>query len=201
MKKARNGFTLIELLVVVSIIAILMSLAFPAYQSAMDAMRRANASVMCTQLATAVNQYNTEYGTWPLKTAGVDNEYKTFSDWNDLDICLNGNRKVSDGSPVANPVIPNPRSCQFMSLNRKDLVNYPNPSNEAIWSPVIKAAKITSSGGRLYHLIVDGDYDGVITVPDVSKNSGTFNLTQGVAVWCYGDDQGTDNRKLQASYK
>jgi len=63
-----SAFTLIELLVVISIIGILMSLLFPAVNSAIDAARKAQAKNDVTQIATAVIAYQTEYGKLPLAT-------------------------------------------------------------------------------------------------------------------------------------
>jgi len=63
-----NAFTLIELLIVIAIIGILMSLLFPAVNSAIDAARKAQAKNDVTQIAAAVIAYETEYGKLPLPT-------------------------------------------------------------------------------------------------------------------------------------
>ena len=61
----RSAFTLIELLIVIAIIGILMSLLFPAVNSAIDAAKKASAQNDVTQIATAITAYNTEYGKLP----------------------------------------------------------------------------------------------------------------------------------------
>ena len=60
-----QGFTLIELLTVIAIIAILMSLLFPAVNAVKDAAKKAEAKNACTGIVAAVKQYNAEYGTYP----------------------------------------------------------------------------------------------------------------------------------------
>ena len=62
MKTPRSAFTLIELLVVIAILGILMSLLFPAVNSAMDAAKKTQAQNTVTQIALAVRNYETEYG-------------------------------------------------------------------------------------------------------------------------------------------
>ena len=64
--KSSRAFTLIELLIVIAIIGILMSLLFPAVNSAIDSARKAQAKNDVTQIATAVIAYETEYGRLPL---------------------------------------------------------------------------------------------------------------------------------------
>ena len=67
------AFTLIELLVVIAIIGILMSLLFPAVNTAIDAAKKAQAKTDVTQIATAVIAYETEYGNLPpVPAAGAD---------------------------------------------------------------------------------------------------------------------------------
>lgn len=63
--KSSRAFTLIELLIVIAIIGILMSLLFPAVNSAIDAARKTQAKNDVTQIATAVIAYETEYGRLP----------------------------------------------------------------------------------------------------------------------------------------
>jgi prepilin-type N-terminal cleavage/methylation domain-containing protein len=61
----RSGFTLIELLTVIGIIAVLMTLLFPAVNAVKDNAKRMEAKNMCMQIVTAVKQYYQEYGKFP----------------------------------------------------------------------------------------------------------------------------------------
>ena len=74
----KSAFTLIELLVVIAIIGILMSLLFPAVNSAIDAAKKAQAKNDVTQIATAVIAYETEYGKLPDTNATVQD---VSGDW------------------------------------------------------------------------------------------------------------------------
>lgn len=59
------AFTLIELLIVIAIIAILAGLAFPAVQGALNSGRKAAARNEVVQIATAIKNYQLEYGRLP----------------------------------------------------------------------------------------------------------------------------------------
>src|SRR6476620_11052386 len=69
------AFTLIELLVVISIVAVLMGLAFPAFQGVQNAAKKTQAKNDLVQIVTAVNAFYTEYGKYPLPAGISDNEY------------------------------------------------------------------------------------------------------------------------------
>lgn len=194
----RSGFTLIELLVVISIIALLAGLAFPALQGAMTAAQKAQASTMCNQLAIAVNLYNTEYGVNPVpSSSSSDYTVATQSNWDDMVKCLNGNKTIT--GTTATSSIANSRYIQFMSFNKKDLYDTSGTGSQAIYSPVKKAGG-SSSTDRWYHMVIDGNYDGTITIEDLSKTSGTSQLSINVGVWAYGDNT-TDNTKKVGSYR
>lgn len=69
--RAPRAFTLIELLIVIAIIGILMSLLFPAVNSAIDAARKAQAKNDAVQIATAVTAFEAEYGRLPTNATAV----------------------------------------------------------------------------------------------------------------------------------
>src|SRR6266567_300636 len=54
-----GAFTLIELLVVIAIIAVLLGLAFPAFQGVLDRAKKVQAKNDVTQIVTAVNAFYT----------------------------------------------------------------------------------------------------------------------------------------------
>lgn len=66
------AFTLIELLIVIAIIAILMALLFPAGQSALNSANKTTAKNQAVQIATAITDYETEYGRFPTASSTFD---------------------------------------------------------------------------------------------------------------------------------
>src|SRR5216684_5348110 len=68
-RMTKRAFTLIELLVVISIIAVLLGLAFPVFQGVLERAKKVQAKNDVTQIVTAVNAFYKEYGKYPLVTA------------------------------------------------------------------------------------------------------------------------------------
>src|SRR5438105_1714763 len=66
-----QAFTLIELLVVIVIIAVLMGVAFPVFQSVQNQAKKTQAKNDLTQIVTAVNAFYTEYGKYPLPSSAA----------------------------------------------------------------------------------------------------------------------------------
>jgi len=78
------AFTLIELLVVIAIIAILMGLAFPAYQGVLKRTYITSSRNTVTSLEEGIRAYMLEYGRLPVKDTapndGQDNYYTDIKD-------------------------------------------------------------------------------------------------------------------------
>ena len=188
--RSRSAFTLIELLVVVTIIGILASFAVPAVNSALTQAKKVKASAMISSVKTALNSYQTEYGTWPTILQGTGgSDAAQLASWGDA----GGNSPILYQILIAdktNSTIStagyNPRQIPFMDFNLKDLCD----SSGGNVSSSSAAKGFKDPFGNAYYIIVDGNYDNEIKgVPDTSKSSGsgTVTINGSIAIWSYGD--------------
>ncbi len=169
---SRRAFTLIELLVVISIIAILMTLLFPAASSAINAAKKTQAKNDATQIATAINAYMSEYGKLPIEGTGDINGSQATD-------------KIMDALCPPNPNSPpdlNPRGITFLEIpkatrdGRNGRVGGTTGPYEDPW-------------GQAYFISLDGDYDGTVQGP--SGSSANEDIRKTVIVWSKGDPKRT----------
>ncbi len=81
LQKTRTAaFTLIELLTVIAIIAILMSLLFPALSGAKEQARRADAKADLGMIMTACQSYRGDYGKFPPVSAALASNSYSYGD-------------------------------------------------------------------------------------------------------------------------
>ncbi len=66
-----TGFTLLELMIVVTIIGILASIAYPAYQDSVRKARRAEAKSALVEAANSMERYYTQNGSYTGAVAGT----------------------------------------------------------------------------------------------------------------------------------
>ncbi len=89
MSKTKNpGFTLIELLVVIAIIGLLSVVAVVALNSSRVKARNAKRLVNIEQFATALELYNSKYGSFPLSAATNASEFRCLGAYEGTD-CWN----------------------------------------------------------------------------------------------------------------
>lgn len=178
-----HAFTLIELLTVITIIAILMGLLFPAISIVKEQARRAEAKAAVGQIAAAVKQYYTEYGKYPTgsQATGADLTYGEGTSNNELFDIL---RNVGDAPGKPNQY--NPRAIVFFEA--KAATSDPARSGIATEDKgkAVKGAYMDPWGDQ-YRIILDGDYDNVVTVPHTDFASPNQPRT-GCAVFSVGKD-------------
>ncbi|MEO5722032.1 MAG: prepilin-type N-terminal cleavage/methylation domain-containing protein [Chthoniobacterales bacterium] len=174
MPSATRAFTLIELLVVISIIAVLMGLAFPAYQAVQNTAKKTQAKNDLVQIVTAVNAFYTEYGKYPLpaNTTGEDYIYGAG----------NTSRTLFDALRGIDPVL-NPRQVEFIK-------------------PPDAKDKITPRGGmgiadgqfydpwnKPYLISIDAGYNNEVNNPYTLNAGAAPKLRAGVITWSLGKDR------------
>jgi prepilin-type N-terminal cleavage/methylation domain-containing protein len=185
------AFTLVELLTVITIIAILMGLLFPAINVAKDQARKNEAKVAVTGIVTAVKQYYTEYGKYPLGAQAQPGQPQDvmFGDGgNSNQILFDILRNIS--TTPGQPNTYNPRAIVF--FEGKSVTDNTAP----------KSGFLTASGpnsmpkgayidpwGHEYRVAIDGDYDNVISnIPYNDFNTSTTYPQTGVAAFSLGKD-------------
>jgi len=191
-----------------AIIAILASVILVGGSQAINAAKRAKASYTATQVQTAIMNYYTEYGVYPVPAGTTSEDFlygsaaPTTVDTNEtqLTIALCGNVNPYTASADTSTVS-NTRNITYLTPKKNEV-----DTNGTLITPF-------SSGTTYYYywIAVDSDYSGVLgdsgtakgAMPDFSSwtsgstSSATVSgLTQGVAVWA---DCDTSNLAAPAS--
>ena len=164
-----RGFTLIEVLVVITIIGILASISIPVVGRAIESARRAQARTEVASLDAAVRAYYNEYSRFPHQ--GSQDEY------------IDGNANLINVLR-ARPGTGNPnhannrRRIIFLEAGERALTDSDNPDMIDPW-------------GNPYRVLVDMNFNGVLTPPDHDSVEGRI-----VLVWSTGDNPGDPRRHL-----
>jgi prepilin-type N-terminal cleavage/methylation domain-containing protein len=165
--KHTRAFTFIELLVTMTLIAILASLAFPAFSLVMERARKTQAKNDLTQIVTAVNAYYTEYGKYPV----VTNDTPITTDNSGLFYTL---RAVALGANALD--VANPRKIVFIQPPTSAAGNKSGLGSNGIWY---------DPWGSPYNIEIDGTYDNSLANPYVDAPGGA-TLNNGVIDWSLG---------------
>ena len=177
-----RGFTLIELLVVISIIAVLMGLAFPVFQGVQNTAKKTQAKNDLVQIVTAVNAFYTEYGRYPVGTT---------------------NEGPYGGSGASSkPILDELRGLAAATLNTREIIfiSPPDAKDQTNSRGGIK----TSDGqwydpwGTPYAITLDANYDNEVLNP-YTANAGSVPLRAGVITWSLGKDRNGGSGDKNAS--
>jgi type II secretory pathway pseudopilin PulG len=194
--------------VVIGIIAILAGVLVAGVGSALSFAKRTKANATATQIATAVQNYYTEYGVYPTPdaTSAGDDYYPgtTAGNWTALMYALCGNQNPYSPTTTAGPSatpgagVPNTRAIPYLSPSHSDI-----DANGIFVNPfaTLTAGAVTGPSANkspYFYMAVDTDYSGVVgdsgtaagTLPNFTQYStnytGLFLTTGtpgGVAVW------------------
>lgn len=150
------AFTLIELLTVIGIIAVLMTLLFPAVNAVKENARRMEAKNMCMQIVAAVKHYYQEYGKFPPVEEGAASGAQNPAQQKDTVV----------GDPVMNAQVAN--NTLFHTL--RAIAKAPNTEHQFNRRRVIffesKAVANASSGSKPRGGFYDRGQDGGSPPPE-----------------------------------
>lgn len=199
------AFTLVELLTVIAIIAILMGLLFPAIATVKENGRKVQAKNDVMGIVTAVKQYNTEYGKYPVV------EETSSSSSNSTEAAVG----ASVGSGIPNSALFNTLRAIPEGLNTNHKYNprrvtffegksVSNPDSATPRAGFVERGASDRKGcfydpwGMQYNIIIDSNYDNQVDVKDYYSDiqEDEFPRT-GVVAFSLGKDNslGTNNDK------
>jgi prepilin-type N-terminal cleavage/methylation domain-containing protein len=178
-----RAFTLIELLVVIAIIAILVGLAVPSLFSIYERARKTQAKNDLTQIVNAVNAFYTDYGKYPIATAGAN---VTFGPGGTLnEVLFKELRACQTGqASCPNPASVNTRQIVFISPR----VLGTTPARSGIGSD----GQFYDPWQTPYNVTIDGDYNNTVNNPygpQTTGGAGPDPVPVGVNSWSRGKDQ------------
>lgn len=173
-----RGFTLIELLVVIAIIVILAAAGFQAGNFAINRAKKVKALAVCTELEQGIQRFYDDNGTLPLDIAadspsnGIDS-----NSTEGLDLLL-----VLMNQEEADPPF-NAKGIKYLNIKQGK-----SDTDGLIWNDAgTRVEGLYDPWGGDYRIVLDGDFDEVITVLPKGASSGR-KLQRRVAVWSDGAD-------------
>lgn len=178
---SRKGFTLVELLVVIAIIAVLAAASFAIGPAMMNKAKKVSAQAGATSLATAVEQFYTEYSALPSASADPSEgaALSTAKGGTGVDLL-----RILAGEDLNDQ---NPRKIRFLSgkeaKNGRDGIVYSSNGNS------IEA--MTDPWGQPFFLKLDYNYDDRLEDVDPTKSGVNLNGRK-VAVYSLGVQIPTD---------
>ena len=186
--KNERAFTVIELLVVIAIIAVLISCAFPVFQTAQNQAKKVQAKSDLTQIVIAVNAFYSEYGRYPV---AVDDT--PVADTSEIFYAL---RAIAKGTANLNDAA-NPRKIVFLNIPEAKDQTAPRSGIR------ISDGQWYDPWGQAYRIAIDGTYDNQIANPyGPAGGAGSDPIRFGVIAWSLGKDMklGTNgNNKFTGS--
>ncbi len=187
--RRQHGFTLVELLVVIAIIAILASIGFGVGQMAIQKAKKLKALTTCTAFEGAVNNFYAEYGIMPnASTTDITLSTKDAEGITLVTVLL--------GLEKTTPPL-NTRSVKFLNAKEgkanKDGLIYSTDGN------TITGLYDPWGGG--YQVILDCDYNEMVTPAPSAGVGGTTLHGRRVAVWSNGADAVTGSGKANDDVK
>ena len=167
----RRGFTLVELLVVITIIAVLVGISVPVYNTVMRNAKKQQANVLCNAIKNAVKGYYSEYSKFPLPAEGTATETTALrTDATIVPALLGTNTQL------------NPRTIKFLpDLKQVE----PGGANGLIVDG--EEVSVVDPWGEELYIMMDVDGDTKIENPD--SGSASTTLYQDVIVYSSGPDK------------
>jgi len=158
----KKGFTLIELLVVIAIIAVLAAAGFAGGTAALNKARKVTAQAAATSVATAIDQFYSDYSSLPTGTG----EMSTATGGTGVAV-LNILAGLETGTSIENE-----RKVRYLSLKEaksgnRDGVVY-NGTGALITG-------LFDPWGQPYFIVMDEDYDERLTIGASSPVTPTLN--------------------------
>jgi len=190
-RRRPHAFTLIELLVVIVIIAVLMGVAFPVFQSVQTSAKKTQAKNDLVQIVTAVNAFYTEYGKYP--TSATSDATATYGP-------ANSNRALFDELRAVTSAM---NTRQIVFISPPDAKDPANPRGGIAGTTSGSAGQYFDPWGIAYSIRIDWDYDNQVTNPyTADTGAGPSPLRNGVIAWSQGKDQrGGTGSKASADAK
>jgi prepilin-type N-terminal cleavage/methylation domain-containing protein len=166
----RRGFTLVELLVVIAIIAVLAAAGFAGGTAAMNKARKVTAQASATSIATAVEQFYTEYSALP-------------------DVAAQSNTDSAEGVKLLNilagvgseAATQNPRKIRFLGVKEAK----GGKRDGAVYAASGQIQGMYDPWGQPFHVVLDTDYEEKLTFTPQGSPAVTLNGRR-VAVYSLG---------------